>query len=148
MPVIDLGVAFRVDVTGELVGDSGRVVVLGPGRPCLACWGHLDAHALRVEALSADQRDSEVAADYIQGAYEEQPSVVAFNTMVAGAGVAEILRLTTAFAGSDSPPLRLAFSFAEGTVRRNVLKANQRCAICGTRPGLTDEDEQPLSASG
>lgn len=148
VPVVDLGVAFRVNTAGESVGDAGRVVVLGPGRPCLACWGHLDAHALRIEALSADQRESEVAAGYIQGALEEQPSVVAFNTMVAGAGVAEVLRLATAFAGSESPPLRLAFSFAEGTIRRNVLQANQRCGICGTRSCPTDEEEQPLSATG
>lgn len=148
VPVVDLGVAFRVNAAGGLVGDAGRVVVLGPGKPCLACWGHLDAHALRIEALSAYQRESEVAAGYIQGALEEQPSVVSFNTMVAGAGVAEVLRLATAFAGSESPPLRLAFSFSEGTVRRNVLQANQRCGICGTRAGSTDEEEQPLSATG
>jgi hypothetical protein len=50
---------------------------------------------------------------------------------VAGAGVTELLRLATGFAGVESPPLRLAFSFAEGTVRRNTLAARQRCEICG-----------------
>lgn len=131
VPVIDLGTAFRVDVTGGIIGDAGRVVVVGPGRPCLGCWGHLDPHALRAEFLSTEDRDHEVRAGYIEGAIEAQPSVVAFNTFVAGAGVVELLRITTAFAGAESPPLRMAFSFAEGTVRRNTLMLNQRCGICG-----------------
>jgi hypothetical protein len=62
---------------------------------------------------------------------EAQPSVIAFNTAVAGAGVTELLRLATGFAGAETPPLRLAFSFSEGTVRRNTVAANQRCEICG-----------------
>jgi molybdopterin-synthase adenylyltransferase len=131
VPVIDLGVVFRVDETGSIAGDAGRVVVLAPGRPCLACWGHVDPHALRVEALSAEERESELEAGYIQGAVEAQPSVVSFNTLVAGAGVVELLRLVTAFAGTEFPPRRLAFSFAEGTVRRNSLAGNARCSVCG-----------------
>jgi molybdopterin/thiamine biosynthesis adenylyltransferase len=132
VPVIDLGTVFRVDPDwSRIVGDAGRVVVLDPGRPYLACWGHIDSHALRIEALSEEERESEIAEGYIQGAVVAQPSVVAFNTMVAGAGVAELLRLATAFAGVESPPLRLAFSFTEGTVRRNSLAPNSGCAICG-----------------
>lgn len=131
VPVIDLGTAFRVDAAGVIVGDAGRVVVVGPGRPCLGCWGHLDPHALRIEALSTEDRESEVRAGYIEGAVEAQPSVVAFNAFVAGAGVVELLRIATAFAGAESPPLRMAFSFAQGTVRRNTLTLDQRCGICG-----------------
>ena len=131
VPVIDLGTVFRVDGHGTIIADAGRVVVVGPGRPCLACWGHLDPHALRIEALSDADRESEIRAGYIEGAEEPQPSVVAFNTFVAGAGVAELVRLATAFAGIASPPNRLAFSFTDGTVRRNSLAGNPRCSICG-----------------
>lgn len=131
VPAIDLGTVFRVDGQGVIVADAGRVVVIGPGRPCLACWGHLDPHALRIESLSDADRESEIRAGYIEGAEEPQPSVMAFNTFVAGAGVAELVRLVTAFAGADSPPVRLAFSFTNGTVRRNALSGNSRCMICG-----------------
>jgi hypothetical protein len=131
VPAIDLGTVFRVDGQGVIVADAGRVVVIGPGRPCLACWGHLDPHALRIESLSDADRESEIRAGYIEGAEEPQPSVMAFNTFVAGAGVAELVRLVTAFAGTDSPPVRLAFSFTNGTVRRNALSGNSRCMICG-----------------
>jgi hypothetical protein len=131
VPVIDLGTVFRVDAMGTIVGDAGRVVVVGPGRPCLGCWGHIDPHALRIESLSAEDRESQTQEGYIEGAVEAQPSVIAFNTAVAGAGVTEMLRLAIGFAGVESPPLRLAFSFADGTVRRNTLAASQRCEICG-----------------
>jgi hypothetical protein len=131
VPVIDLGTVFRVDATGAVTGDAGRVVVVGPGRPCLGCWGHLDPHALRIEAQSAEDREEEIRAGYIQGATEAQPSVIAFNTFVAGAGVAELLRLATAFSGTESPPNRPAFSFSDATVRRNAVSKNEHCAICG-----------------
>lgn len=133
VPLVDLGVAFRVDRSAKIVADAGRVVVVGPGRPCLACWGHLDPHELRREALSDVDRARDVAAGYLQGAQEAQPSVMAFNTHVAGAGVIEVMRLATGFAGTDSPPLRMAFSFADGTVRRNTLAGSQRCKICELR---------------
>jgi molybdopterin/thiamine biosynthesis adenylyltransferase len=130
MPVIDLGTAFRVDKLGVMTGDAGRVVVVGPGKPCLACWGHISPDALRVEALSEAEREQQEAEGYVQGANVPQPSVVAFNTMVAGAAVVEFLRLLTAFAGGQSPPQRLAFSFSDGTVRRNGLRAAAGCRIC------------------
>jgi hypothetical protein len=131
VPAIDLGTAFQVDETGVMVGDAGRVVVIGPGKPCLACWGHLDADALRLEALSERERQSLAAEGYVSGANIQQPSVIPFNTMVAGAGMIEVLRLVTGFSGMSAPPKRLAFSFKDGTVRRNGLVGDQRCSICG-----------------
>lgn len=129
IPVIDLGTGFRVDEAGTICGEAGRVVVIGPGRPCLGCWGHLDADALRVEAMQPDERERLRHEGYIEGADVEQPSVIAFNTMVAGAGVIEFLRIATSFA-HEEPPNRLAFSFASGTVRRNTLQRNAECSIC------------------
>jgi hypothetical protein len=131
IPVIDLGTAFRVNASGVISGDAGRVVILGPGRPCLSCWGHIDADALRIEALSAEERQAQEQEGYIEGATIAQPSVMAFNTVVAGAGVVELMRLVTAFAGIQGSPLRLAVSFSEGTVKRNSLAASSQCRICG-----------------
>lgn len=130
VPVVDLGVAFRVDGSAKIVADAGRVVVVGPGRPCLACWGHLAPDELRREAQSEEDRARDVAAGYLEGVEEPQPSVMAFNAHVAGAGVIEVMRLATGFAGSDSPPLRMAFSFSDGTVKRNSLARPHDCKIC------------------
>jgi molybdopterin/thiamine biosynthesis adenylyltransferase len=130
VPVIDVGSAFRVDVGGRVVAGAGRVVVIGPERPCLACWGHLDPTRLRQEAMPREERSQLANEGYIQGADIPQPSVVAFNTTVAGAAVIELLRLVTRFAGADDPPLRLAFDFLTGTVRRNRLASTDACRIC------------------
>lgn len=138
VPVIDLGSAFRVDRSGRVVAGAGRVVVIGPGRPCLACWGHIDPTRLRVEALSATDRVQLAAEGYVEGASVAQPSVVAFNTTVAGAAVVEFLRLTTGFAGVEDPPLRLSFDFMTGNVRRNSLAASDACGICSEREGCSE----------
>jgi len=130
-PLIDLGTVFRVGDTGKIVSDAGRVVIVGPGRPCLGCWGHIDSDAIRIESMSDKEIQQQVDGGYIEGVNVTQPSVIGFNTHVAGAGVTEILRLVTGFAGSDTPPNRLAFSFQNGVVKRNSLAAQPQCSICG-----------------
>ena len=130
VPVIDMGSGFRVDAQGKITAGAGRVVVVGPGRPCLACWGHIDPNRIRIESLSETDRTREVADGYIDGAEVQQPSVIAFNTAVAGAAVIELMRLVTEFAGADDPPLRLSFDFESGTVRRNRLSEGSGCRIC------------------
>ena len=130
IPLIDMGSAFRVNVDGRITHGAGRVVIVGPDRPCLACWGHINPDRIRIESLSESDRAREVADGYIAGAEVPQPSVISFNTTVAGAAVVELLRLVTGFSGADDPPLRLAFDFESGTVRRNSLPKESRCRIC------------------
>ena len=130
IPVIDMGSAFRVDVTGRVTAGAGRVVIVGPGRRCLACWGHIDPHRVRIESLPADARASQAEEGYVDGADIPQPSVVAFNTTIAGAAVVELIRLVTHYAGVNDPPMRLGFDFVTGTVRRNVLPSEGSCTIC------------------
>jgi molybdopterin/thiamine biosynthesis adenylyltransferase/proteasome lid subunit RPN8/RPN11 len=130
VPLIDMGSAFRVDADGRVMGAAGRVVIVGPGRPCLACWGHIDPNRMRIESLPDAEREREIAEGYIDGAEVAQPSVISFNTGVAGAAVTELLRLVTRFAGADDPPLRLAFDFETGVVRRNRLPEGTGCRIC------------------
>jgi hypothetical protein len=132
IPMIDMGSAFRVDPSGQIVAGAGRIVIVGPGRACLACWGHIDPERLRVEALHADERSALAAEGYVAGADVPQPSVVAFNTTLAGAAVVELLRLVTSFAGAEDPPMRLSFDFLTGTVRRNSLAPAGACSICST----------------
>jgi hypothetical protein len=135
IPVIDMGSAFRVNDSGIVTEGAGRVVIVGPDRRCLACWGHIDPRRLRIESLSHEDRAKEAAEGYISGADVPQPSVVAFNTMIAGAAVVEFLRIVTGFAGAKDPPMRLSFDFETGTVRRNQLAEMGLCSIC--TPGAT-----------
>jgi molybdopterin-synthase adenylyltransferase len=127
--LFDMGSAFRV-CEGTATEGAGRVVVVGPGRPCLACWGHIDADRIRVESLPENERIAQAAEGYVTGADIPQPSVVAFNTLIAGAAVVELLRVVTEFAGVEDPPLRLSFDFTTGTVRRTRLAATSECKIC------------------
>lgn len=146
VPVVDMGSAFRVDRGGRIVAGVGRVVIIGPGRRCLGCWGHIDPNRIRIESLSAADRAREAADGYIDGADVSQPSVVAFNTTIAGAAVIELLRLVTGFAGTDNPPMRLSFDFETGTVRRNCITDGGTCAICLRQPsaGETLEETEAL----
>lgn len=131
IPVIDMGTAFRVDsATGVMTGSAGRVVVVGPGRPCLNCWGHINPDALREEALAPADREVLAQQGYIRGAAVAQPSVMPFNTNVAGAAVIEFVRMATGFAGAENPPDRLAFRFDDGEVGRNVVERRAGC-MCG-----------------
>lgn len=131
VPVIDTGTAFRVGSHGALTGDAGRVVLIGPGRPCMACGGLLDPDRLREEALSSEERAKLLDEGYIQGAAVEQPSVMPFNTMVAGAAVIELLRLVAGF-GSGLALDRLRFSFSDPAIRRVAVHAVPECGICGS----------------
>jgi molybdopterin/thiamine biosynthesis adenylyltransferase len=128
--LFDMGSAFRVKEGADTEG-AGRVVVAAPGRPCLACWGHIDANKIRIESLPAEERARQAAEGYVVGADVPQPSVIAFNTFIAGAAVVEFLRAVTAFAGASDAPLRLGFDFTTGTVRRNRLSGTPECRICG-----------------
>jgi molybdopterin/thiamine biosynthesis adenylyltransferase len=130
IPVIDMGVGFRIDSRGAVEGSGGRIVVVGPDRPCLLCWDHINPGRLREEAMTAEERADSAKQGYLTGADEPQPSVMAFNTMVAGSAMVEFLRLVTSFAGRDSPPNRLTFDFARGEVHRNSLQRRSGCAVC------------------
>jgi molybdopterin/thiamine biosynthesis adenylyltransferase/proteasome lid subunit RPN8/RPN11 len=149
VPLIDMGSVFRVDASGRITSGAGRVVIVGPSRPCLACWGHIDPNRIRIESLSAHDRAKETAEGYIQGADVPQPSVVAFNTAVAGSAVIELLRHVTGFWGADDPPMRLSFDFETGTVRRNSLSPGISCRICllesipqdTRKPGFADDPQ-------
>jgi len=127
LPVVDIGTAFRA---GSVDGGraAGRLVVVGPGRPCLACWGHLDPDALRWEALSETERDECREDGYVTGARVPEPSVISFNSQVASAAVTEVLRAIAGF--GNAGPHRLAFDFDSGVVRRNTVR-RRPCAICG-----------------
>jgi hypothetical protein len=138
VPLIDMGSVFRVDSGGRVVAGVGRVVIVGPGRPCLACWGHIDPNRIRVESLAEDDRARQIADGYIEGAEVRQPSVIAFNTTIAGAAVVELLRQVTEFAGTEDAPMRLNFDFVDGTVRRNRLVRSADCRICLPRPESPD----------
>jgi molybdopterin-synthase adenylyltransferase len=149
IPIIDMGSVFRTNSSGGITAGAGRVVIVGPERRCLACWGHVDPDRIRIEALAPADRASLAKEGYVHGADVPQPSVIAFNTTVAGAAVIELLRLVTHYAGVDNPPMRLSFDFLTGTVRRNVLSPpslDAHCKICFPESAMPEKLKVKLNA--
>ena len=101
--LFDMGSAFRVSPGAPTAG-AGRVVVTGPW---LALSGLLDT-LIRIgfasKSLPPEERARQVAEGYVSGADVPQPSVVAFNTLIAGAAVVEFLRAVTEFAARTIRP--------------------------------------------
>ena len=148
VPVIDMGSAFRVDDGGRVVSQGGKVVIVGPGRPCLWCWGDLDPERIRIESLEPAEREREAAHGYIAGADEPQPSVVSFNATLAAAAVTEFVRMVTGFAGSDAPPDRINFDFERGTATRARGRSRPGCVFCSLESGHEEASTLSLVAAG
>jgi hypothetical protein len=106
--MIDLGVRVGIRGGGELDSLLFERRIQLPDGPCLWCWGRLDAHRIRVELMSAFERDALLAEGYVTGiAGEPEPSVAALTVCAAGAGAAALLGLVSA--GLDRAPLGSSF---------------------------------------
>lgn len=132
LPLVDAGIGFRVDAaTGELTGGAARTVVAGPGRPCLACWGLLNADRLREEALSPGEREALADEGYLRGVDEPQPAVMAFNGLAASWAVIEVMRLVTGF--GDEVVNYLNHQFLSPSTKQLADPETGDCRICGSR---------------
>jgi molybdopterin/thiamine biosynthesis adenylyltransferase/proteasome lid subunit RPN8/RPN11 len=110
VPVIDMGVVIDARA-GEVHGVFGRVTVMAPGEPCLACRGRIDPVAMRNEALGEEERQRLAAEGYAPGLGEPDPAVVAYTTAVSAAAVSELLERLFGFGDPQMPGellLRLA----------------------------------------
>jgi molybdopterin/thiamine biosynthesis adenylyltransferase len=100
IPIIDLGVSIH-SVDGTIRSISGRVTYVAPGEPCLVCRGVVDLARVREEAYSPEERERLAGEGYAQGLGEPDPSVIAYTTMVAAWGVADLFERLFGFAADD-----------------------------------------------
>jgi len=100
VPVIDLGVAIH-SVEGEIRSISGRVTYVAPGEPCLVCRGVVDLERVRDETYPREEREQLAGEGYAQGLGEPDPSVIAYTTMVAAWGVADLFERLFGFGADD-----------------------------------------------
>jgi proteasome lid subunit RPN8/RPN11 len=99
-PVIDMG--FLIDAERQAVRDlTGRVTTMLPGSACLFCRGRIDAHTIRLEAMTPAERERRVAEGYAPAIGAPAPAVVAFTTLVAALSVSELIERLI---GYDQPP--------------------------------------------
>ncbi|MDP1748528.1 MAG: ThiF family adenylyltransferase, partial [Reyranella sp.] len=106
IPVIDLGLAIRVtnDDPPEMEALDGRVTVLIPGNPCLACRGVVDAARAAEESLRRESPalyEKRKAEAYVFGEGNPNPVVVTFTTELACMAMNEFLQRMNGFRGPN-----------------------------------------------
>ncbi len=138
IPIIDLGVA--IDASEERVRSiTGRVTYVVPGEPCLVCRGEVDPDRVRDEAYEPEERERLAGEGYAQGLGEPDPSVVAYTTMVASWGVADLLERLFGF-GSEDVPGEILLRIADRKMKGRRAEPHPG-HVCGDRSkwGLGDQ---------
>ncbi len=129
VPAIDMGVSITV-ADGTVSHVTGRVQMLAPGLPCLACTRALDAEQIRREMLTPEQR---TADPYVIGGHAPQPAVVSINGTMASLAVTMFLGAVTAV------PAKARFQLYDGlrgTVRPTTAAARKDCVVCSHEGAL------------
>lgn len=90
IPLIDLGVVIDSDGS-NIRSITGRITYVAPGEPCLVCRGTVDVGVARDESLDPQERTRLAEEGYARGLEEPDPSVIAYTTLVAASGVADLL---------------------------------------------------------
>ncbi len=127
-PVIDMGIQLVVE-DGALVHGAGKVVRLGPGFPCLWCYGDISPEMVAEENLPPEERAKLAQEGYVRGMNIPNPSVITFNLSVASAAVTEFLKMVTGLADENLVAGRLNFDLLSGVVRRATAIQRVDC-IC------------------
>jgi hypothetical protein len=128
IPVIDLGVAIH-STEGVVRSISGRVTWVGPGEPCLLCRGVVDLARVRDETYSDEERERLAGEGYAEGLGEPDPSVIAYTTMVAAWGIADLFERLFGF-GADDVAGELLIRIADRKMKGRRAEPNRQ-HICG-----------------
>jgi len=137
VPGIDSGVRIDSSSDGMVTQVVGRVQMLAPGLPCLACSNVLDPEAVRRDLLAEDQRRSD---PYIVGTAVPQPAVISLNTTVAGLAVTMFLGAVTDL------PVQSRYQivrFDSGQVRAIECSPDPECSICSASGFFMRGDSWP-----
>lgn len=138
IPCVDMGVAIGANA-GTIVSITGRVQMLAPGLPCLACGAFLDPEAVRIDFLPEEQRKNE---PYFVGGGVAQPAVISINGVVASVAVTMFL---AAVAGVPSAARLLFYDGIKGIMRPTSCNVVPDCIVCSpTRGALAQGDLWPL----
>jgi proteasome lid subunit RPN8/RPN11 len=129
IPIIDLGVV--IDATVDRIRSvTGRITYVAPGQACLVCADVVDPDVAREEGYAPAERASLAAEGYARGLGEPDPSVVAYTTMVAACGVADLLERLFGFGEADPPSeIRLRIADRKVARRRPTPQPRHICAV-------------------
>jgi hypothetical protein len=127
VPIIDLGVVIDAP-DGRIRSITGRVTYVAPGAGCLVCGGVIDPERVREEGLAPEERRRLAAEGYARGLDNPDPSVVAYTTMVAAWGIADLLERLFGFGADDTrPEIRLRIADRKMTTRSIPANPDHIC---------------------
>ncbi|MEQ7874263.1 ThiF family adenylyltransferase [Sphingomonas sp. ASV193] len=137
VPTIDMGVSVTVK-EGEVTHISGRVQMLAPGLPCLACTSALDGEQIRREMLTPELRASD---PYIIGVHEPQPAVISINATMASLAITMFMGAVT---GMPAHARFQLYDGIRGTVRPTTARIVSNCIVCSSEGALARGPSWPL----
>ncbi|QNP41730.1 ThiF family adenylyltransferase [Lysobacter solisilvae (ex Woo and Kim 2020)] len=141
LPVFDLGVLID-SKDGEIRSIHGRITTLMPGESCLYCRGRISAEAMRIEALSPQEREQQAREGYAPELDTTAPAVIAFTSTVASLAVSELLNRLTGFMGSDRKSSEVLIAFDQSRIRTNRVAPRDACH-CADHAQWCIGDENP-----
>jgi molybdopterin/thiamine biosynthesis adenylyltransferase len=134
IPTFDLGLHIKPGddpLVGFLALD-GRVTLIAPGKPCLACRGVVSPALAAEEAMKRErpeQYEQRKAEAYVIGAGIPNPAVVTFTTEVATVAVNELLARIHAYRGEQATA-NIVRQFHRMTDFRPGAKPIAGCRLC------------------
>lgn len=142
IPVFDLGVLIDSSA-GVIRGVHGRVTTLLPGEACLFCRGRISSEAMRIEALSPEDRARQVQDGYAPELETPAPAVIAFTSATASMAVSELLHRLTGYMGGRRRSSEVLYRFDESRIRTNRVPPQSEC-LCGDETAWGRGDEEPF----
>jgi molybdopterin/thiamine biosynthesis adenylyltransferase/proteasome lid subunit RPN8/RPN11 len=142
IPVLDTGFVISSQ-DGHITGLDGRVTTVAPGMACLLCRGRIDPAAIRVEALSAQERAALAAEGYAPELGEPDPSVITYTTMVGSLAVHEMLARLFGFTGDAPASSELLLRGHANQIRSNTV-TGQPGHFCTDPSAWGRGDTEPL----
>lgn len=128
VPLIDVGIVIDA-MPDRIRGITGRITYVAPGQACLVCAGVINPDRVREEGYTPEERASLAQEGYARGLDEPDPSVIAYTTMVAAWGVADLLERLFGFGRPDvSSELRLRIADRKIATRSPWPRPDHICA--------------------
>lgn len=126
LPVFDVGVLIDSH-DYRIRGVHGRVTTLMPGEACLYCRGRISPETMRIEALSPQERQTQIHEGYAPELEGPAPAVIAFTSTVASLAIAEFLHRLTGFMGSERKSSEVLIAFDQSRIRTNRVGPREAC---------------------
>ncbi len=138
IPLIDMGIDIQADAESKVRKIGGRVTVVLPDGPCLACLGVLSSEILTAKAAGLHHA-------YITSEQVQAPAVISLNGVVASLAVTEFLKLVHGLCAEGELRRYQMLDALEGWVRTYLMQPVNECHLCADLKGRGDSLPLPCN---